>query len=34
MTSGGTAKKPGGKKGWWFGVTVGIVLTIITVLQK
>lgn len=34
MTSAGTPKKSGGKKGWWFGVIVGVVLTIVIVLAS
>lgn len=34
MTSAGTPKRSGGKKGWWFGVFVGVVLTIVIVLAS
>ncbi len=34
MASAFNFKKMGGKKGWWFGAGIGIVLTIITVLAS
>ena len=34
MASAFNFKKMGGKKGWWFGAGIGIVLTVITVLAS
>lgn len=34
MSSEAASRKARGKKGWWFGVLVGIVLTVVTVLAS
>jgi cytochrome c-type protein NapC len=34
MASEDAPKKAGGKKGWWFGVVIGVVLTVVTVLAS
>ncbi len=34
MVSADAPKKTGGKKGWWFGVIIGVVLTVVTVLAS
>jgi len=34
MASADAPKKAGGKKGWWFGVVIGVVLTVVTVLAS
>jgi len=34
MASADAPKKAGSKKGWWFGVIIGVVLTAVTVLAS